>query len=1334
MTQPHSDPPPLAGDPARQVPQVLRGYRYQIWRSVEAWLDLGDDEALALEGAEDIDILGHFDATAIQVKDLARNVTLRSSEVLEAIGNFWNLRQMNPGRPLRFRFLTTAEAGFENGAPFGAGKAGFDAWRRAAKTGEGIDSLRCFLGDQRLPESLGIFMREASDEQIRTQLLEPVEWALGQGPAEYVEEAVRERLIVLGHPKGVLATDAERVAATLFTTTFDVASRKDRRILCRAELLKIFDRETAKIISPAQAFAAASAFDLLPGIQSGITISSGAHHPISGPPPLPARLASRGALVANLATALAGMARLVLTGSTGTGKSTLANLLVGRDWLWARFDTDLAINRTILRDLAHQLETKRSQAGVVFDDYTPALVDEVAFGGLAYRLQDHGTPFVVTTSRSVLSKILVDLDIPGAAIFPIPGLLAEEIEELLVVYGCPSDQLTVLSPLLLNLTSGHPQLVHARIRDLAAANWQTGGLQQVLQITRSAEEVQKEARAILQRLPEPTRTLAYRLSLIGQPFRRDHALSAAAISPPVNFPGEAFDRLNGPWLERLDDRYFRVSPLLSGAANAEWPPLAIEALHRSLAEILVRSAPLTQIEAVGGFFHAFSGRDAGLVLRLAVALLRANRDSQKLAFTSLQWLAYVGVEQKMPAFLSGSKSLLVRMLQYRLADEAKQKLKIAERWDHESHTAAAAEDSPMYRLQFTATLLMDYQTGYPVKRLLEWLREAAEIDRELKRVDPAFALGPVAHHADRPAGFEDIATGLFMFVLAHCTGREDLLQLLEGLATMDDAFRVRLLRLFDLVPGAATHLVDSAWLKEADSEWRDTIAVLQQAEKSAELWGREDLRQASVRAQSAVIHEHDPDQALGILRSRRGSSHSGLLENQEASLLHERGDHAAAWQIWRDGLGRWDAEGDLDEITLAYAFREAAITTAKLGEWADSAHLFLEASTRLEKNRRRSGTSESSGAIALVPQALIADHAYSLWRAGHWPESIVAFESVLVVLEHSGSRLGGFDEYRGFTKLLSHVLLWLYEPVGLAEPSPGVFSVARDFTEILSLPPSSVQHLWALLAQLESTFETDDRIVDRLRRAVSVTSNRELRFLLYNAEIARDFQGGTVYDIVPMLAAFCLVATKEGSLAGCILQELFFALLSLLHHEPDVYPPWARWKTDLHTAVPDNGETIDPWLDAAKNVIGLDIEQVRSELTRPPVSTLRVALLAVRVATQQGFAPAQIFQAQFILTTLFPRLDRRSGDLVSSVVATGWRRLVANPATLLSPRVTIPPILLACGSETTGIRKAAAVLLAAEPAVALRFDSPTRKLLKALRDGDSSTTGGATDSTSPKDG
>jgi hypothetical protein len=78
----------------------LRGYSYQMLRSIETWLDLREGEVLALEGAEDLDRIGQGGTTVEQVKDTAGsgNVTFRSRSVLEAIGMARTLRYSSLAR------------------------------------------------------------------------------------------------------------------------------------------------------------------------------------------------------------------------------------------------------------------------------------------------------------------------------------------------------------------------------------------------------------------------------------------------------------------------------------------------------------------------------------------------------------------------------------------------------------------------------------------------------------------------------------------------------------------------------------------------------------------------------------------------------------------------------------------------------------------------------------------------------------------------------------------------------------------------------------------------------------------------------------------------------------------------------------------------------------------------------------------------------------------------------------------------------------------------------------------------------------------------------------
>src|ERR1700676_5441478 len=92
----------------------IRGYAYQIDRTLISWLRLNGNEALELECGEDIDLLApallgpetDFERTLEQVKCRDRNVTLRSASTREALCSFTDHIEANPSLSLRFRFLT----------------------------------------------------------------------------------------------------------------------------------------------------------------------------------------------------------------------------------------------------------------------------------------------------------------------------------------------------------------------------------------------------------------------------------------------------------------------------------------------------------------------------------------------------------------------------------------------------------------------------------------------------------------------------------------------------------------------------------------------------------------------------------------------------------------------------------------------------------------------------------------------------------------------------------------------------------------------------------------------------------------------------------------------------------------------------------------------------------------------------------------------------------------------------------------------------------------------------------------------------------------------------
>lgn len=114
----------LVSDPARQAKDTFRGYIFQILRSILVWLDLGDDEKLFLEGAEDLDRIDDTGALTEQIKDTAGsgNITLRTASVVDAINNFWAHRMRNPSVTIRYRYVTTSCIGVEQGSLFDRGQ------------------------------------------------------------------------------------------------------------------------------------------------------------------------------------------------------------------------------------------------------------------------------------------------------------------------------------------------------------------------------------------------------------------------------------------------------------------------------------------------------------------------------------------------------------------------------------------------------------------------------------------------------------------------------------------------------------------------------------------------------------------------------------------------------------------------------------------------------------------------------------------------------------------------------------------------------------------------------------------------------------------------------------------------------------------------------------------------------------------------------------------------------------------------------------------------------------------------------------------------------------
>ncbi|WP_420127383.1 NACHT domain-containing protein [Longimicrobium sp.] len=255
---------PLAADPARQAVSTLRGYSYQIWRTLAAWFQLRPGEELYIEGAEDFDVLRAGGGRTVQVKDLSRSVTLASKDVAEAIFHCWEHLHRNPDRDLQFHFLTTAGRGRERSNPF-KGEKGLDVWDACRRPDTDLRPLRDFLGTQAWPvpsndaerEALATvlsdFLRLASDEDVRERLIRRIHWDTGSDLQDAIEQTIKDHAITHGARFHYLPPwESTRVVPSLLQHVWEVACQPAGRRLTYPDLLRVFESATTVAVSRAQ--------------------------------------------------------------------------------------------------------------------------------------------------------------------------------------------------------------------------------------------------------------------------------------------------------------------------------------------------------------------------------------------------------------------------------------------------------------------------------------------------------------------------------------------------------------------------------------------------------------------------------------------------------------------------------------------------------------------------------------------------------------------------------------------------------------------------------------------------------------------------------------------------------------------------------------------------------------------------------------------------------------------------------------------------------------------------------------------------------------------------
>ena len=1123
---------PLKADPKRQANDSLRGYRYQILHSVNAWLDLAEDEVLYLEGAEDFDKVSGDAATATQVKDTQHNITLKSQEVIDGINHYWELRTNNRDWRVKFRFLTRSQIGTERGHPFGNNQQGLRLWSGCSGNEEAITKISEFLQTEgKISEEIADFLKKAEPQQIYEQLIEPIAWETGSKEASFVEKSIEDKLVLHGHECGILPSNASQVVNRLLTEAWEVATQKENRELTKVRFLRIFEEQTHQVISNQHLRYLQMRATMVDRVGSAFIADSSdiaiqSQSPIQDTiPPIYHDAVPRTDLLASIQAILQSEGIAVIHGGTGRGKTTLAKLVanaINGSWLWLDFrNIKSGQVAPLLQQLAVEISNQSAQINIVLDDLDLRPQElrkyEEILGVVVYRVLERGAKLLITSQHKLPNNLSRRLGMSRSVAIQVPNFTISEIEQFAQQLGCPVDDAETWAKLTGAQTSGHPMLVHVRLVQLQQEDWKQDIIESIVQTPRELVDEREQARQLLLNLPEDQREFLYRLSLMPIEFRKDCALNIGKIPESILHPGDIFSQLVGPWIDPVDETYYTISPLLANAAKEVWPDSEINKLHFQVANAILKTKDLTTIEAQAILVHSMCGQNKTGLIAVIQALMAAPENDWK-GF-SQEFSLWMHVNTNPPQELFPGDAFvnhLFRSLQYRIAVEVEPESapKILEIWDKETKPYEPRQSYLLSRVMLATQALRYYQVLLPAKQMVGYLEEIIDIIDSDEKVHEVYGdlTGQFAgYQTDTASFFSFLFSLIFMSRPIHASFLRDLIDALDEL---DPKMRALILPNFEEDSADSQMLIDSVWLAEAKLEnpdWTRCLQVFDKAIERAIAWNYPHIAAASARGK-AIIHDeylHTPETAHKVLQDillRLGPL--PVIEEEQALVYLHQKRYKEALNIYEQLLPKWHPPSEKLNIGPLNEYRRAAICAACLGDWTKAATFFENGAKRVQKIEK---TERYIG--------LYADAGFAQFKAGNILDSIKLWHLTLQRFEMIPQNNTDV-EYFTLKKCLEFAIRWIAwhkkedYSAELEEPPAGYCSNPETNEKVLTLPDSPMGYSWLYLAQIEYKFRHGMKALEHASQITDWEADPVLSFFLVNLEVQYDFRNKT-FDNLP---------------------------------------------------------------------------------------------------------------------------------------------------------------------------------------------------------------------------
>ena len=1074
------------GDVARQAVRCIGGYAYQAVISTHAWLDLDGESRLLLEIAEDYAVMARKAIRVVQVKDTrgSGTVTLNSPGVIKAVAAFVDLVEGNPDVSVQLRFLTTSGIGLERAeVDRPAGLSGLEYWRDVAAGAE-CGPLRKILESEKFPECVREFCRARDDAALRRELIRKIDWDCGAGDFDTARSDLEDRLIVLGRDKfGLSASEARRLVDPLVYRVLEksTANAAQDRVLTRADLYTAIDSAT-RISLPRAAVDELSrhAGELSEALGGG----QGAEMPFSstGPSwlldgaslPILEGMIARKDLEGVAGTALDNFKSVVLVGGGGLGKSILARTVVSAQvegFFVVDFrDTTSSEARDRLNMLYARVGALPSSALILedlncLDDANVALAVSRVLDALRQRYRR----VLITCYRRPSVETLTRLGVSQGCIVDCLYFSELEAAELVRLYGGDSEKWGRRA--YLAGASGHPQLTHAFVTGMATRGWPAEEIEDVILRGLSSDDTvaarDTARRNLVSALPEGTRNLLYRLSIVAGRFDRALALSIGGLEPAVRQCGECMDQLIGPWIEAVGNGEYRVSPLASGFGREMLGAKEQKRVHGSIALHASKKREIDALDVNAIMVHGLAGESTASLAMLTRGLLRLDVESLENLAESVPTIRALRTDRLIyPKHVS--VSVLLRVVQFRLAAALKKRKEIVEIVAALFREVSSMPDGEPKEMLDQMVLSLILSTKGVANHLDNWVDLLLQFKSMVEGDSFLQSLAASVESSSDASGVPQMAM-MFSIGIAELDSVRRLEELVKDLDKLDVVERSRWLTPIDRSVADYSVLINSPWVAEQSRVDFDASDVKLRYRRMAEITSSWDTRALCIQCwvAQAIMHDEyqeDPEGALKVLDEGVKVMGDDLIFRRARAKVYWRcGDHPTALGILRsiaDDVGR---DSPVERVTT---LREAAISAANCGEWSQAEQWFIEAQSAAKLMQ-----SDDRQAVVI---GLGVDSAVAAFENGDVARMLERLAEAVVALADVDPEQTLRTAY--CHRVVRHTVLWAQSQITKEDVEvhgapivmrPGTCSNPEPLPEIRSLPLGHIDVAHYMLAQAE---------------------------------------------------------------------------------------------------------------------------------------------------------------------------------------------------------------------------------------------------------------------------